>query len=221
MVQRLWRVQKALSESMIVDNITQLNDTIESITKSNLEKKDNILDADILFKSCSNIKSMIIDNYSVVANIIDSAALNIKITTSHLYLFDKLVMHKNGENMHPFICILFKNLTFEKFNELYHEEKTSTIQIMGPKMVKRPENITKFILKINSGAIVDMLCTDFEWKYFVKFAQKEFIEANIIIHGDSYKINLNFSPITASIREEILLRLLAFISHSHHTPKKD
>lgn len=49
-------------------------------------------------------------------------------------------------------------------------------------------------------------------------SNKNLMDADVMIHGDTCKININVAPFTANIREETLFRLLAFFSNSHKLP---
>jgi hypothetical protein len=80
--------------------------------------------------------------------------------------------------------------------------------------------IDTYMLQIRSGAIIDTTSTDPEWKYFVKFSTNNILNVNVNIQErTTLKINILVAPIIANIREETLLRLLAFFSNSHHVPE--
>lgn len=142
-----------------------------------------------LEKALVDIRTYVIDDYQIDNN--EELELDIVIDSLYIYLYDKL----NQVPKDSFLCIVLSDINFKKIIE------------------------SKYSLNVQSGKIIDMSCKDPEWKYFVKFSQFRMLNINVSLTNDAYRISLSINPIVANIREETLVRLLAFFSASHHVPK--
>jgi len=227
------QLQEALERSMVSQNIFQLEKTLNETTK-------NILSSDILTKqiiaplinmpsikilttTLANLRSAIIDDYNVQQN--DPKGLNLKllINSIHVHLFDKLPKQKtDSENSTAFLCVVIKEILFNKIIEEIVETKTDNPTIRIMERAYSPSKIqNKYFLKIKTGAVIDTISRYPQWKYFIKFAENNMIDIGAVLCGDSLRASIYLAPLSINIREETLLRLLAFFSNSHHIPKNN
>ena len=189
----------AMSMSQIADSVEQLeniiNHTTNDILKNATGKK--------LMKSFSDLRYIMIDDY--LKDEVDPEGLDLKIwlETLHIHLFDKLVIYEENKNKSSFMCIIFKNISFSKIIEKDLLDKIDKIN---------------YITEIKTGLIVDVSSRNSDWKYFTKFARSNMLRVNLTTSENSCKIYIKINPFILNIREETLLRLLAFFSASHQSP---
>lgn len=229
----LKQLQEALARSIISKSIVDMEQTINQniniILQKNKQKNIsentiNILDTPnvkILLDSFVNLRNAIIDNYNIEHN--EDKDINIKlfIKSLHIYFFNKLVkFNSNIKNNNAFLCAVFKDIIFSKKLEPLPEQKHKPlIRIIENSKVSKIKVRERYLIKMKTGAILDIACNDPEWKYFIKFSNHNMFNADISLYGSTMRANIIVSPFTTNIREETLFKLLAFFSNSHHPPK--
>ncbi|XWV26936.1 hypothetical protein QJ857_gp0113 [Tupanvirus soda lake] len=228
----LRQLHEALTRSFMAKSVIDLEKSIKGSTQSIIEthKKEeqniqifNTPQIKMLTTSFANLRSVLIDDYYLEKEDPMGLELEIIIKSLHLYLFDKLVKcNSNDKNDPAFLCAIFKEIELQKIKEEVHEKKKEPLISVFEKGRKiKPNFRDKYNIYIKTGGIIDTQCHDPEWKYFAKFCKDNMFEASVIIHGDALRSSIYLSPITTNIREETLLRLLAFFSNSHHIPKNN
>ena len=211
----LLELQRALENSYMVDSIDEFETEVNNAT-SNILNSENIK----FTQSFAGLASILIENY---VNPNESHGLELKVTVEllQIYLFDKLATYGKGSISEPaFLCIVAKKIEFNKIVEqIIEDENPLLIKIVQDKC--RSNIITKYGLVVGPCAIIDTTSKEHEWRYFIKYPFGNTLDISVIICNDSYKINIFMNSLTANIREEILIRLLAFFSNSHHMPKQE
>ena len=191
------QLTKTLSKSVITESIDTLEENLNHETNMIIKKYQN----NNLSKSLIDLKSIFIDDYGDNDNELIESKLNVIIKKIQIKLFDKILPFNSQQQQHPaFLCIIIKDTNF--INKQLENQKN------------------KISLKIKKAAVIDLSCHDPEWKYFIKFLGENIVDIDIII-SDNNKVrsNINIQSAIANIREETLLRFLAFLSISHHAPK--
>ncbi|AGF85559.1 hypothetical protein QJ854_gp223 [Moumouvirus goulette] len=195
------KLQDALENSIISKNINCLENETNKITKAIIENsaKNNINSPiiKILSESLTNLDSLLVHEY-FGQNKINNYVTNIKlrIESSHIYLHHKLLNYNTKNISPPFMCFLFKN-------------------IIGTYTVNDINDISAQNYKFSSEkiAIVDINSRDPCWKYFLKFNGTHAVMVNASKNNDIIKIDININPFCLNIREETLIKLLAFFSN--------
>ncbi|ANB50385.1 hypothetical protein [Powai lake megavirus] len=199
------KIQDALDNSIVSSNMCDLekntNKLTESIINTYIDTKNNNLDKPIitiLSESIHDLKSILIGDYKHQKN---GDNLKISFDSINIYLCDKLSTNISVNKNLPFVCFVVKNIsiTYQKILET-----TMTYKI----------NVEKI-------ALIDINCVDPKWKYFLKFTGSNAINIYLSKQNDTIKININVNPIILNIREEILVRLLAYLCEIKITPNND
>ena len=236
------QLRQALSKSVISHSIQDLKKSVSDET--NIIKKNHSIYVNptikILTKSFADLRSALIDDYCIEPDVTNDINLKVVIKTTQINLFDKIdrqgnqlseplhgKIHGQGKidkfdkPNHPFLCAIIKDTEFRKIIETIdeQEENKHMIYVFERKKYNKSKTRTRYILKIRTGAVVDMTCRDPEWKYFVKFSKDNMLHADIIMHENSIRSMINVQTLAANIREVTLLRVLAFLSHSYRAPK--
>lgn len=222
----LKQLRAAFSNSMISYHIQDMeqilkNKTSKIIDVHQKEYQDNsilnIPTIKLLTVSFANLRTAINPPKNIPEEQSDEQKMTIVLHSCHIYLFDKLLLHDNNRN--AFIIVTIKNILLEKTEEDTIEPIRAPIVIREPGLRPLPKRKVKYWLKVGTGAIIDIGCHDPDWRYFAKFSDHNILELAASIQGDRVNVNIMTTPICANIREETLVRLLAFFSNSHHTPK--
>lgn len=181
-----------MSCSFIVEDIMELESTIDQCTLSISERSSNLK---ILVKSFTNLMDIMVNDY--FEDLPENMDFKLIISCMQVWFFDKLCPYNQNKNVPSFLCAILKDVFFGK---------------------KVKENQTQYKLRIKTGAIIDTASQNPEWKYFSKFPRSNFLNITVWMSESGYKIVIGLNPFVANIREEILVRLLAFFSNSHHMP---
>lgn len=219
----LEHLKKALEQSIIVNTMDEL--------KIYTEKKMQKI---VLTPTSIHTLPTIIENYFANKDH-DKTMFKLSIVSIHIYLSDRIsysqeMRHNFSSDMDniSFLCVIMKNIEFErKVGELVGGIDEPKIRIVEMGTNKRPKIKTNYMLKINTIAILDLESQDPEWKYFIKFGlntpkiEHSVLDINVTLNGNNVHIQVHIDPVIAHIREEILLRVLAFFSNSHHFPKEN
>jgi hypothetical protein len=229
----LLEIKNAMSQSMIAESMVELHVMVNDLTdhiKSSFSSKTELIEipgVNVLTKSFASLSNAIIDEYNPISE--DKSDLTIIIKSIHVYLFDKMNIHSKQEtaqSAQAFLCGVLKNVRFDKITDIVKEDNSGPIIKLVQSesgMIKDKKKIkiqTKFNVSVETGAIIDMLSHDTEWKYFVKALEKQhLISVNVTTQDDKCKIKIYLSPLMASVREETIIRLLAFFSDSHQIPQ--
>ena len=226
----LKQLHDALARSMMSGTVDELEKSLNETTKTIIDTCQNpksngkIFNApqiNILATSFANLRMVLIDDY-IEEKEPEGLQLKMIIKSFHCYFFNKLVLY--NEQTKPesaFLCAILKDIEFKKIKEKYKEPQKPLISIFESSKLLKPNTMDKYLLLIKTGGIIDTRCNNPEWKYFTKFSRDSMLDATIIMHGDALRVSINLASITANIREETLLRLLAFFSNSHHAPKNN
>jgi hypothetical protein len=224
----LQQLREALYRSAIFNENTIFNEDLDSESKNDIFSTSNNVISDIpqikfLTSSFTNLYSILIDEYAIETKQTEGLELKIFIGMFHCYFFDKLLVSDDKNKGSPaFLCAIFKDIEFKKIKESVKENINKPLISIYEKGIKqRPNYLDKYLLNIRTGALIDVQCRDPEWKYFIKFSKENMLRTSVIIHGDVIRSSINLGLITTNIREETLLRLLAFFSSSHHVPKNN
>ncbi len=229
----LKQLQEALYRSVILDSdycqpiasksIDEANLTFQKVHQLNYSNTTDKPQINFFTTSIANLYSVLIDDYASDINKTHDIDFKIIISTFHCYFFDKLLISSDKNKGSPaFLCAILKNLEFKKSKELAKEDKNKPLISVYEKGRKsKPKHLDKYSLRIDTGVLIDVQSRDPEWKYFVKFSKENMLNAHVVMHGDTMKSTINITQITTNIREETLLRLLAFFSHGHHIPKSE
>jgi hypothetical protein len=221
----LKQLHEALARSMVSHNVADLENSIKKTTHNIIENyKKSVSNApqiNILNSSFANLRTALIDDYFIDKNEPEGLQFKITINSFHCYFFNKLLQHTSQNQNDPaFLCVIMKNIIFKKIIEQYKENNNKPlISILESRKLSKPKTMDKYSLYIKCGSVIDTQCRDPEWKYFIKFSRENMLDANVMIHGDALRVSIKTGSITANIREETLIRLLAFFSNSHHIPK--
>lgn len=233
----LEQLRNALSKSMVSTNISNFENIINNTTNTIIENHSvkisqptalqilNSPNIKLLSQSFTNLRDILIDNYVIDSQQHHKPNMRILVQSVHLFLFDKLsARNKNIKNDIAFLCFILKDIDFMKIEQLPNRNEPSVLLANEPIVhIINTRTHTKikqkYILKINTGAIIDITCQNPEWKYFVKFSNDNMLNATAIMYDDVLRANINLSSLSTNIREETLLRILAFFSNSHHAPK--
>lgn len=211
------QLENTLSKSIISSSLTDLENKItlqtniikNSLVCNEIEDIVSFPFLKILEKSCTDLRKVLIDDYQTKNPEIESQSSEIFVKSFQIYLFDELTNYYSPtKSPTAFLCAIFKEIEFKKIIVKIKDEKE-----------RKNKFKTKYTFNIKTGAIIDTCCNNPEWKYFVKFCNGNVLAANVSFFENVFRININVHPIKTNIREETLLRLLAFFSNSHHTPK--
>lgn len=228
--EELKQLRETLSCSIISDSIHDLEKTLNEKTNNILQNNTkqiplrllNIPSIKMLLTSFTNLRDILIDDYGEEPNDEKNLQIKISIKILRVYFFDKLIKYNSNSNSNiknnnnAFLCAIIKEINFKKITESNDEEDK-----IGHNKNSKPKTKDKYLLKIKTGAFIDISCHHPEWKYFIKFSNNNMLDANIILCENSLRANIIISSLTANIREETLFRLLAFFSNSHHAPKNN
>ena len=208
------KIQEALSNSIMSDSINDLEDHLDTITSNLLsESTDKIIFpiVNILTESIDNLRSIILDDYqnNDTSNT-PNDKFTINIDSTHINLFEKM-----NETPKPFSHIIIKKTQIICLTKTIQEINMNPV--IQSDNYKRTNIQTSYKLYIDKMAIIDTMAIEPEWKYFIKLPQKA-INIHVILFNDLAKAYVQVSPIVINIREETLIKLLAFISNSYQMP---
>lgn len=224
----LKQLKDIFSNSVISYHVQDIQDSLNNSVSKIIDDNSmkylnnsllNIPTINLLTTSFANLRTAIFLSKTDIDEYTSEQKLTVNLTSIHIYFFDKIVPYVSGKNKPAFISAIFKNIELKQIVENSIKIQKPAIVILEPGLEPRSNEKYKYSLKINTGAIVDLACHDPEWKYFIKFTKENMLNINIITHGDAFDINIITTPIYANIREETLLRLLAFFSNTYHTSK--
>jgi hypothetical protein len=210
----LEQLQVALSRSIIVENISQLEHHIDE-TIGTIAYNSDAPNIKFLITSINDLRKLIIDDYISRSKELHFD-IELRIVSSHIYMYDKLnKVDKNKKK--SFLCIILKDIYFTKSSEqVPRNDNNNIVKVIeyGNHCLDTKYN---YILKIKNGAIMDITCQQLEWKYLVKFTNN-MLNVHISMYHNSLRVNITFGQFMANIREETLVRLLAFFSCNHCLP---
>ena len=226
----LQQLREVLAKSIISHSMKDLEKKInretQNIIQENYNNNNNNIrtnsNAKFLAKSIMDFRSILIENYRGEEKESSESNFKIDIETLRINLFDELIPRKktNEKQKPSFLCCVIKNVFFRKFIEdIGKKDDDAMIHVFEKKIYSKPKTRTKYILKMKTGAIIDTMCHDPEWKYFVKFSDTDMMNVEVLQHGNILRTIINIQTLKMNIREETLLRFLAFLSTSYHIPK--
>ncbi|AEX61357.1 hypothetical protein c7_R291 [Megavirus courdo7] len=199
------KIQDALDNSIVSSNMYDLerntNKLTESIINTYIDTKNKNCDKPIitiLSESVYDLKSIFIGDYKHQKS---NDNLKISLDSINIYLYDKLSICESKNQNSPFVCFVVKN-----------------ISIIYQKLL---ETTMTYKIDIEKIALIDINCLDPKWKYFLKFTGSNAINIYLSKQYDTVKLNINLNPIILNIKEETLVRLLAYISEIKITPTND
>ncbi|AUV58207.1 hypothetical protein [Bandra megavirus] len=199
------KIQDALDNSIVSSNMYDLerntNKLTESIINTYIDTKNKNCDKPIitiLSESVYDLKSILIGDYKHQKS---NDNLKISLDSINIYLYDKLSICESKNQNSPFVCFVVKN-----------------ISIIYQKLL---ETTMTYKIDIEKIALIDINCLDPKWKYFLKFTGSNAINIYLSKQYDTIKLNINLNPIILNIKEETLVRLLAYISEIKITPTND
>ena len=206
----------AMGKTVVASNMSDFNEIVNSSIQDSFNEKMSNSILHQLQQSIGNLRKSLyivddhmdhLDRSSAFQPIIKTVELSLKIDIINIYLFDKLSLYDvtvpltgSLQMDYPsFACIILKKIVAE-------QEHTN--------------DETKYTLTVNNGAMIDCETRNSKWKYFLKKdSDGRLFNAQIttkLVHNKmSLRINLQLSPISLNIREEILIRVLAFFSNSY------
>lgn len=191
-------VQNLMSQTFIVNNIEELQNSTDELLKDIIDDYENTFDNNI----SKQLFNEIIQNNLVI-----------KIKMIHINLYDKLPIYKYSYK--PFLIIIVKNLEIIK-NIINLSNQMDNIIRIVQQGKHRPNIKNKYLIKVFECTILDMTTNNPEWKYFLKFNKNEnIIDMEIIYHGDTCTICINIVPLTVNINEKTLIRILSFFSNNY------
>ena len=184
----LEKAQNEMSKSVLFNNINDLKKTLNKEIGI-IINKHNYLNCNmkLLIESFHNLHSFLIDDYG---GELHDHNFELIIKTAQICLFDKSFNEINKKN--AFICWIMNDIEFSIQNQ------NATTKL--------------FLFKIKNGALIDVNCTDPEWKYFVKFSNSNMIIAEITLCGNLLRATVNIQTLSVNIREETLTKFIAFLS---------
>lgn len=146
--------------------------------------------------------------------------IKFSIKKCRIYLFDKLEKTPNID--HAFICCIINDCIIDKYIETFKNEyEEPFVRIIESKPNTRSNIINIYKLKISNLFIIDTQTLDPVWKYFLIFNRKSIIDATVNQHDDTIKVDVNMCPFTLNVREEILIKLLLFLTNNHSCNEAD
>lgn len=218
----LEKLQIALSRSVIVENISQLECHINeeaNIVIYNYAGFRNDPNINILTTSINDLREIIIDNYIPDNKKKSNIDIKLHIESIQICFYDKLNKITENEKK-SFMHVILKNIYFKKMSEKIQEKNNNDIiKIIEYGKYQNVEYKHRYLIRIKNGAIIDTTCQKLEWKYFAKFVEN-MLNIDMIIKNDCLSINMIIGQFVANIREETLIRLFSFLSCNHHFPKK-
>lgn len=168
---------------LITTNSVALSQTIIAETIEDMETSL----ANSIPKLLLDLTNNLIDDYRqpTVSN-----DVTISIHAIHCYLFDKLPVEDTEDT--AFICIIVKDIVMKKYQE---------------------DDKVIYLLNVTSGAVVDLTNCKSSWKYIVKFVDDTaMLHTRLTVQDEVYRCHVHVNSPIFNIREEILLRLLAFFT---------
>ncbi|AZL89974.1 hypothetical protein QKC54_gp0239 [Megavirus baoshan] len=199
------KIQDALDNSIVSSSMYDLeqntNKITESIMNTYIDTKIKNFDKPIitiLSESINDFKSILIGDYKHQES---NDNLKISFDSINIYLYDKLSIHKSKTKNLPFVCLVVKNISI-----IYQ---------------KKLEMLMTYKINIEKIALIDINCVDPKWKYFLKFTGSNAINIYLSKQNDIIKLNINLNPIFLNIREETLVRLLAYLTEIKMMPTND
>ena len=223
----LKQLQEALTRSIIVDSIEDLEQSISDMTACHTETLDTphlfaSPQFQVFIESMANLRSTIVDDYVCP----DDAPLNLfslRVRSIHGYLFTRMPTY-NPESTSiqssAFLCVVIKHTTFTQTTETCTLPPSPPISIRVGGATPKPASRSLYNIHIQSGAIIDTLCRDPIWKYFVRLADHQAISCNTSLQGNYARIAIEIKPVVSNIREETLLKLLTFVSRRQQLPSR-
>lgn len=183
---------RSILQEVADDEHTGIWDTAPDLTKPTIN---------ILVNSIRDLNSIFVDNYDIA----DKYDLHIQIDNVQVFLTDEDKFFFNSE---PFMCVNLAGISFSK--EI---------------LIKDPSNLypkTKYAFRISQAYILDLQSTSTEWKYFMRQTYNDyFMDVQVLTSDDIWNIKSDLRSLTLNIKEDILIRLLGFISNSYTAPRID
>ncbi|BCS82900.1 hypothetical protein QLL95_gp1223 [Cotonvirus japonicus] len=233
----LEKIQDALSNTIVSTNINEFEKSITDITSgiiNNFINENQSMDpfVKILTDSIHNLEEIIFDDYQNIIPENNTNIIQLKIESMHVNLFDKMAKYFSKEKYPVLLCLIMRNLLLEKNSVMENYVSDNIIiQTITDIEQKNSQNVkTTYNVNVNKIAVIDVNSKDLMWKYFIKFSDKSLrsvpvdkqinqnvIQFTLITQNDTIKCDLKISPFIANIKEETLIRLLAFVSNNHHT----
>jgi hypothetical protein len=191
-------------EKTIIQNSTlSKNKQIKSVYLQNLSRKIDDLQLSIIGLQPSS----------------RSVRREFRIRSCQLLMYDELIETTNQSK--SFIRASIKGIILitdkRKAPIIQH---TGAIRIIAEPKKSKPKWIDQYHLKIDSIALIDQSCDNIDWKYMVSFAGQS-IEMKIDVHGDSISLSIFLSPVSINLREETMIRLMAFVNNKIQIPKDE
>lgn len=184
-------ITETLSKSYMFKDLNDFEETLNSEIKDIHESFS--LDKTSFFpKPFINLANILVNNY------LDNSNIDVDFYLSIDQLIIKLFNDMSGD--------AFLYLTI---NDINLNKKIKKI---------KSKNEETFNIKVGSGEIIDIHASG-TWQNFLKFSDS-IMNTTIVIIGDSIKVDCNVSSFQSNIREETLLRLLAFFSNSLNNNSK-
>ncbi len=115
----------------------------------------------------------------------------------HIYFFDKISARSKPNIQNAFLCGTIDKISINKYCTM---------------------DATKYIINIKSMMILDNSTKNPKWYYFCRTINGDAFNGSVISSKGVLEISLNISPVATYIREETLIRLLAFFSNSYRVP---
>lgn len=194
-----------------------------------------------LTKSFHDLHSVLIDNYRNDQPDADDLDIVLNIAILKIHMFDKLepcvIVQRvpkldSQVQKSSFMCCVLKDVKFCKSTEKITDYNTNVsrysainqceniIHVFEDIKYQKPDKQIKYMFSIKTGGFIDIGCCDPEWKYFIKFATNNMIDAEIIMSNNIVRINIGVQTFVVNMREETLVRFLGFVSATQNKSSK-
>lgn len=226
-----WSSSEVSEEALIELQKALQRSTTESLDTF-MRREQKIISASTITTN-SNLKSAYLENLSrriddLQLSVVglqprsSSVRREVKIKSCQILLHDELL--ESQKQTEAFIRVSIKGVTLiTDKRRAAVAKRTGAIKIVAEPKKPKPQWIDQYQLVVEQLAIVDQSCGNIDWKYPISFAPlagKAF-EIKADIHGDSLSVDLNFAPISLNIREETMLRCLAFVNNRSSLPESE
>lgn len=208
-----------LSEEGINELRDALNRSVHKSSVIELKEDYQMISSDIIskFSCCKNLSLFGKLSESLHSSFhLNQNRFRFVVKTVRCYLYNSMC-----DGQKPFLCLMTKENTIVHNKKRYHTNDHTHVKILEDNSLQKPETLDEYSVKIKSGNIYDLSSLNTRWKNFIKFSQDEMLDVSLIIHGNELNIDIRLSPVVAFIKEETLIKLLAFFSNNHHPPKKN
>ena len=199
-------LNRSLNRSFIVNSIEELDIAINNATSSILRSNSQIeiIEQDIP-------KTKFLDD-NLIFNYINSYVQEEKEENKFQFCVEIDSLHINLSDQtlnNPFLCLILKKIIFTHKEEDNAEE--DIIRVVQYGSGQKSNKFITYDLKIEAGAIIDILNNNPEWKYFAKFSSEKMMNLKIKENNSMYKIHLGINPIVLNVREEVLMQLVKIL----------